>query len=111
MTTVSPVSRPRLLLLIVGLVVVASAALIVVIAPRTADHAVLSDLSLPAIMAAGFLDGFNPCAFAGLSRSAPSAPGRAPPQSLASTGGPPDVKAASRAVLGLGVFFVLGVLV
>jgi cytochrome c biogenesis protein CcdA len=111
MTTVSPVSRPRLLLLIVGLVVVASAALIVVIAPRTADHAVLSDLSLPAIMAAGFLDGFNPCAFGVLILFATFALGLAARQSLATTGGPPDVRAASRAVLGLGVFFVLGVLV
>lgn len=111
MTTVSPVSRPRLLLLIVGLVVVASAGLIVVIAPRTSDHAVLSDLSLPAIMAAGFLDGFNPCAFGVLILFATFALGLAARQSLATTGGLPDVRAASRAVLGLGVFFVLGVLV
>ena len=112
MTTVSPVSRPRLLLLIVGLVVVASAALIVVVAPgMTDDHATLADLSLPAIMAAGFLDGFNPCAFGVLILFATFALGLAARQSLAYTGGPPDVKAASRAVLGLGVFFVLGVLV
>lgn len=112
MTTVSPVSRPRLLLLIVGLVVVASAALIVVVAPgMTDDHATLADLSLPAIMAAGFLDGFNPCAFGVLILFATFALGLAARQSLATAGGPPEVRAASRAVLGLGAFFVLGVLV
>ncbi|MBI2763685.1 MAG: hypothetical protein HYX54_08070 [Chloroflexi bacterium] len=111
MTTASSVSRNRLILLVVGLIVVASAALVVVAAPGMSDHATLTDLSLPAIVAAGFLDGFNPCAFGVLILFATFALGLAARESLATEGGPPQVKAASRAVLGLGAFFVLGVLV
>ena len=107
-------ARPRLLLLIVGVVVAASAAAILAVNPgRMSDHAALTDLSLPAIIAAGFLDGFNPCAFGVLILFATFALGLAAQQSLATAGstGRPDASAASRTVLGLGAFFVAGVLV
>ena len=58
----APLARPRLLLLIVGGVVTASVAA-VLMGPRPEDHQALADLSLPAIIGAGILDGFNPCAF------------------------------------------------
>src|SRR5574338_1519092 len=78
-----------------------------------ADHQGLAELSVPAIVAAGFLDGFNPCAFGVLILFATFALGLAAQQSLASAGagGAPDTRAASRTVLGLGAFFVAGVLV
>ena len=107
-------ARPRLLLLIVGVVVAASAAAILVARPETmADHGGLADLTVPAILGAGFLDGFNPCAFGVLILFATFALGLAAQQSLASAGagGTPDTRAASRTVLGLGGIFVAGVLV
>jgi len=108
--TGAPVARPRLFLLIAGVVVAASAAAVLVVAPRAADHQALSDLSVPAIVAAGVLDGFNPCAFGVLILFATFALGLAARQSLATGGTAPDVRGASRTVLGLGAFFVLGVL-
>lgn len=113
-TALSPsVARPRLLLLIVGVVAAASAAAILTVAPRAADHQAVSDLGVPAIVVAGFLDGFNPCAFGVLILFATFALGLAARQSLASAGPGeiPNTGAASRTVLGLGAFFVLGVLV
>ena len=110
----SAVIRPRLLLLIVGIVVAASAAAIVASRPATmADHQGLAELSVPAILTAGFLDGFNPCAFGVLILFATFALGLAAQQSVASFsgGGVPDTRAARRTVLGLGSIFVLGVLV
>lgn len=108
---VRPLGRPRLLLTVVGAVVVASAAAVVAMGPRPADHQALADLSLPAIIGAGVLDGFNPCAFGVLILFATFALGLAARQSLAAGGAGPDVRGASRTVLGLGAFFVLGVLV
>ncbi len=110
--TAPSIDRPKLLLLVVGLVAAASAAAIASAGSRAADHQVLSDLSVPAIVTAGFLDGFNPCAFGVLILFATFALGLATRQSLGSVGpgGRPDVRAASRTVLGLGAFFVLGVL-
>lgn len=107
------VARPGLFLLVAGVVVAASAAAIALVRPMTADHTALSDLSVPAIVTAGFLDGFNPCAFGVLILFATFALGLATRQSLASAdaGGAPDTRAASRTVLGLGAFFVVGVLV
>jgi cytochrome c-type biogenesis protein len=108
------VARPRLLLLlIVGTVIAASAAAILVVAPRMADHQAVSELSVPAIVTAGVLDGFNPCAFGVLILFATFALGLATRQSLTTAGtrGVPDTRAASRTVLGLGAFFVVGVLV
>ncbi len=111
MTILSSISQRRLILLAVGVVVVAAAALIVAAAPPGATHGAMASLSLPAILAAGFLDGFNPCAFGVLILFATFALGLAARESLANAGGAPEVRSASRAVLGLGAFFVLGVLV
>ena len=107
------VARPRLLLLIVASVLTASALAVFLVSPSAAGHATLTDLSLPVILTAGFLDGFNPCAFGVLILFATFALGLAARQSLAAAGpgGTPDTRGASRAVLGLGIFFVLGVLV
>lgn len=108
------IARPRLLLLVVvGVVVVVSAVAIMAAGPAGTDHQGLAELSVPAIVAAGFLDGFNPCAFGVLILFATFALGLAAQQSLAAAGttGRPDAGAASRAVLGLGAFFVVGVLV
>ena len=106
------IARPRLLLLIVGVVVAASAAAIAIGASRPGEHqGGIADLSLPAIVTAGFLDGFNPCAFGVLILFATFALGLAARQSLSGSGAAPDVRGASRTVLGLGAFFVLGVLV
>jgi cytochrome c-type biogenesis protein len=113
-TRSSAIVWPRLLLLIVGILVAASAAAILVTRPeRMADHQGLAELSVPAILTAGFLDGFNPCAFGVLILFATFALGLAAQQSLASAGagGAPDTRAASRTVLGLGSVFVIGVLV
>lgn len=110
----SPLRRPRAAFLLLGFVVAASAAAIVVGRPTgMTDHSGLSDLSLPAIVVAGFLDGFNPCAFGVLILFATFALGLAAQQSLAAAGpgGVPDPRGASRTVLGLGAIFVLGVLV
>lgn len=113
-TRPSRVGRPRLLLVVIGIVVAASAAAILVTSPATmADHKGLADLSLPAIITAGFLDGFNPCAFGVLILFATFALGLAAQQSLAATahGGATDTRGTSRTVLGLGSIFVLGVLI
>jgi len=117
-TTAARVARPRLFLLIAAGTILASAAAILVAGARPADHRVLADLSLPAILAAGFLDGFNPCAFGVLILFATFALGLAARESLAGAGGGAGetaggaaVGAASRRVLGLGGFFVGGVLV
>lgn len=107
----APFARPRLILFAIGALVVAAAAAVLVIAPRSADHQGLADLSLPVIIGAGFLDGFNPCAFGVLILFATFALGLAARQSLATGGAAPDVRGASRTVLGLGAFFVIGVLV
>ncbi len=106
------VARPRLLFLIILIVAAASAAAFLAVAPRTADHEALADLSLPTIVMAGFLDGFNPCAFGVLILFATFALGLAARQSLAASdaGEARNVRAASRTVLGLGAFFVVGVL-
>ncbi len=109
-TASATLARPRLLLLVASGVVLASAAAALAVAPRPADHQVLSDLSVPTILAAGFLDGFNPCAFGVLLLFATFALGLAARQSLvAGAAGSADVRGASRTVLGLGAFFVLGV--
>ena len=113
-TSASSIARSRLLLLAGGVLVAASAAAILVTRPESmADHTVLADLSVPAIVGAGFLDGFNPCAFGVLILFATFALGLAAQQSLASAraGDAPDTRAASRTVLGLGSIFVAGVLV
>ena len=112
--TATLLARPRLVLLVLGVVVAASAAAIVATRPATmADHPGLAALSVPAIVGAGFLDGFNPCAFGVLILFATFALGLAAQQSLAAAaaGGTPDARGASRTVLGLGSIFVLGVLV
>jgi len=106
-------ARPRLLLVIVAGVVAAAVVAVLGGGPAMGGHEALGQLSVPAIIAAGFLDGFNPCAFGVLILFATFALGLAAQRSLASTGpsGTPDAGAASRTVLGLGSFFVIGVLV
>ena len=113
MGTASAAARPRLFLLFAAGVAVAAAAAVLLIGPGASGHQGLADLSVPAILMAGFLDGFNPCAFGVLILFATFALGLAARQSLASTAptAVPDTRNASRTVLGLGVFFVLGVLV
>ena len=109
-TDVSPVARPRLFLLVTGFVVVAAATAVLAASPRPADHQALSELTVPVILGAGFLDGFNPCAFGVLILFATFALGLAARQSLADEAGDREVRVASRTVLGLGAVFVLGVL-
>lgn len=106
-------ARPRLFLLIAAGIVTASAVAVLGASQRMGDHQALADLGVPAILVAGFLDGFNPCAFGVLILFATFALGLAAQQSRASEGttGMPDARAASRTVLGLGAFFVVGVLV
>lgn len=106
----SPVARPRLFLLVAAFVVVAAAAAILSASMRPADHQALSELTVPIILGAGFLDGFNPCAFGVLILFATFALGLAARQSLGGEAGDREVRVASRTVLGLGSFFVLGVL-
>jgi cytochrome c biogenesis protein CcdA len=105
--------RTRLFLLVMGLVVAASAAAIIATGSGVADHGTLTTLSVPAIVGAGILDGFNPCAFGVLILFATFALGLASRQSVGLDGSVsgPDTRAASRTVLGLGAFFVVGVLV
>ena len=103
--------RRRLLLLGAIAVAVASAAAVLLGAPHDMAHRPVQDLSLPVIVGAGILDGFNPCAFGVLILFATFALGLATRESLAAGGGPPDVRRASRTVLGLGSIFVAGVLV
>ena len=106
-----PVARTRVLLFALGALVATAAAAVLVVGPQPAEHQALADLSLPAIVGAGFIDGFNPCAFGVLILFATFALGLAARQSLATGGAAPDVNGASRTVLGLGAFFVIGVLV
>jgi cytochrome c-type biogenesis protein len=107
------IPRTRLFLLIAGLVVAASAAAVLITGPHHADQGVVSTLSLPAIVGAGIIDGFNPCAFGVLILFATFALGLASRQSVGLGGSDAThaVKTASRTVLGLGAFFVAGVLV
>src|ERR1035437_9370115 len=102
----------QLFLLLAGLVVAASAAAVLVAGPRP-DHGTVSTLSLPAIIGAGIVDGFNPYAFGVLILFATFALGLASSQSVGpgDTDGGQAARAASRMVLGLGTFFVAGVLV
>lgn len=104
--------RPRLLLFVIGAVTVGAVAAILLAGPKMTDHQAVTGLSIPAIVGAGFLDGFNPCAFGVLILFATFALGLAAKQSLAvaQTTGRSDVRLASRTVLGLGGIFVLGVL-
>lgn len=104
-------ARGRLLFLIVGVVAAASAVAVLVAGPQAMDHQALGELSLPVIIGAGVLDGFNPCAFGVLILFATFALGLAARESLAGGGTAPDVRRASRTVLGLGAFFVGGVLI
>lgn len=99
-------------ILIAGIAIGGSAAAIALTSPTMTDHEAVRALSVPAIISAGILDGFNPCAFGVLILFATFALGLASRQSLA-TGGTTassDVRRASRTVLGLGAFFVAGVL-
>ncbi len=107
----APVARVRLVILVVGALAVAAIAAVLAGGPGAMGHPALADLSLPVIISAGFLDGFNPCAFGVLILFATFALGLAARQSLATGGAAPDVRGASRTVLGLGAFFVVGVLV
>jgi cytochrome c-type biogenesis protein len=103
--------------LFVGLaVVIGAAAGAVALAtpmPSAVGHTALGDLSVPAIITAGVLDGFNPCAFGVLILFATFALGLAARESVAAAGEGAAAQArnASRTVIGLGAFFVLGVLV
>jgi cytochrome c biogenesis protein CcdA len=109
--TSSQAARTRLFLVVAGGVVVASAAAVLATVPHTTEHGTLTTLSLPAIIGAGVLDGFNPCAFGVLILFATFALGLASRQSVGvGSDAGQSVKAASRTVLGLGAFFVAGVL-
>ncbi|MFV2063585.1 MAG: cytochrome c biogenesis protein CcdA [Chloroflexota bacterium] len=103
-------ARPRLLLLLIAALVILAAGVVFTFAPSAGDHGLITDLTVPAIVGAGLIDGFNPCAFGVLILFATFALGLASRQSLATSGGPPNTRAASRKVLGLGAFFILGVL-
>jgi cytochrome c biogenesis protein CcdA len=109
--TGSTIPRTRLFVVVAGLVVAASAAAVLVSGPHPGPGTA-SALSLPAIIGAGVLDGFNPCAFGVLILFATFALGLASRQSVGLGGaeGVQTVRAASRTVLGLGAFFVAGVL-
>ena len=105
--------RVRILLLvgIGGAILAAAVGALVSAGPDEMSHtAGLQQLTVPAIVAAGVLDGFNPCAFGVLLLFATFALGLAARESLAGDGRPADVRTASRTVLGLGFVFVLGVL-
>ncbi len=95
----------------VGALLAAAAAAVALAQPTTsmAAHDGLPGLTVPVILGAGFLDGFNPCAFGVLILFATFALGLAARESVASGG--PSAAAASRRVLGLGSLFVAGVLV
>ena len=107
----SAVARPRLLLLVVG----GRRRLRggdLPLRPGNGDHQGLAALSVPAIVGAGILDGFNPCAFGVLILFATFALGLAAQRSPlppAGRGGPMPGRRAER--VRLGAFFVLGVLV
>ena len=107
------VALPRRGAALVGVaaLVAAAAAAVAFAQPmaRTGAHAPLESLTVPVIVGAGFLDGFNPCAFGVLILFATFALGLAARESVASGGA--TTAAASRRVLGLGSLFVVGVLV
>ena len=104
--------RPTLVLGAVTAAVLLAAGSIVFLGPASGGHAAIADLSLPVILGAGFVDGFNPCAFGvlllfatfalGLAARASQLNGQAPARPSASHG--------SMLVLRLGAFFVVGVL-
>lgn len=102
------VVRPRALILVSAAALIGMLA--ATLAMRQPPEAATTDLSLPLIIGAGVLDGFNPCAFGVLILFATFALGLAARRSAA-IGARLDVRAASRAVVGLGAFFVLGVFV
>lgn len=111
-TTHALLARRRLLFVAIAGVVGAAALAVTATAPTSMAHgAGLQNLSLPVILGAGFLDGFNPCAFGVLILFATFALGLAARESLANGAQTPDVRHASRTVLGLGSIFVAGVMV
>ena len=95
-----------------GVLLAAAAAAVALAQPASsmAAHDGLPAVTVPVILGAGFLDGFNPCAFGVLILFATFALGLAARESVASGNGPATA-AASRRVLGLGSLFVAGVLV
>ena len=95
----------------VGLAIGVAAAAVALAQPANsmASHASLENLTVPVILTAGFLDGFNPCAFGVLILFATFALGLAARESVGS--GASATAVASRRVLGLGSVFVAGVLV
>ncbi len=102
--------QPGRLLVFGGVAVaVASAAAVLATAPHHEVGASGTTLSVPAILAAGVLDGFNPCAFGVLILFATFALSFAARESLAAGAGAGDVRRASKTVLGLGSVFVVGV--
>ncbi len=104
----------RSLALALGAAIGGAAVLVTVIAPMPsgAEHSSITGLTVPAIVSAGFLDGFNPCAFGVLILFATFALGLAARESVAGGGSASmSARTASRTVLGLGAFFVAGVLV
>ena len=111
MTRAAALPRRGLAVAGVGALLAAAAAAVALAQPATsmAAHDGLPGLSVPVILGAGFLDGFNPCAFGVLILFATFALGLAARESVASGG--PSTAAASRRVLGLGSLFVAGVLV
>ena len=104
----------RALALAVAAGIGGAAALVAFTAPMPSgtEHSSITGLSVPAIVGAGFLDGFNPCAFGVLILFATFALGLAARESVTGAGSASmSARAASRTVLGLGAFFVAGVLV
>jgi len=103
--------EPRAALVVVLVVAAGLIAGAAVMTGRSApDHAVLGALSLPTIVAAGVLDGFNPCAFGVLILFATFALGLAAQRSLPGYARAVDPRGASTMVLKLGAVFVAGVL-
>jgi cytochrome c biogenesis protein CcdA len=104
----------RALALAVAAGIAGAAALVAFTAPMPSgtEHSSITGLSVPAIVGAGFLDGFNPCAFGVLILFATFALGLAARESVTGAGSASmSARVASRTVLGLGAFFVAGVLV
>ena len=104
----------RALALVIAAGIAGAAALVAFTAPMPAGtgHGSITGLTVPAIVGAGFLDGFNPCAFGVLILFATFALGLAARESVTGTGSASmSARVASRTVLGLGAFFVAGVLV
>ena len=104
----------RALALAVASGIAGAAALVALTAPMPSgtEHSSIAGLSVPAIVGAGILDGFNPCAFGVLILFATFALGLAARESVTGTASAGmSARAAGRTVLGLGAFFVAGVLV